>query len=60
MNQPQLIEALSDLLGDALISQSLNLGEVTCAIAPGHFADARAKLRIAPQNSTIQPRRPQC
>ena len=45
MNQSQLTDRLPDLLGDALISQSLNLGEVTCEIDPARIADACAKLR---------------
>ena len=45
MNQPQLTDRLPALLGDALISQSLNLGEVTCEIDPARIADACAKLR---------------
>ena len=45
MNQSQLTDRLPDLLGDALISQSLNLGEVTCEVDPARIADACAKLR---------------
>ena len=45
MNQPQLTDRLPALLGDALISQSLNLGEVTCEVDPARIADACAKLR---------------
>ena len=45
MNQSHLTDRLPDLLGDALISQSLNLGEVTCEIDPARIADACAKLR---------------
>ena len=45
MNQSQLTDRLPALLGDALISQSLNLGEVTCEVDPARIADACAKLR---------------
>lgn len=45
MNPDQLINRLPGLLGDALISQSESLGEVTCEIAPGRIAEVCAKLR---------------
>ncbi len=45
MNQSQLIDYLPALLGDALVGQSLRLGEVTCEIERDHIADACVKLR---------------
>ncbi len=45
MNQTQLIDRLPDLLGDALLAQSLNFGEITCEISPAHIAEVCAKLR---------------
>ena len=44
-NRTHLIEHLPGLLGDALISHSLDLGEVTCAIDPARIKEVCAKLR---------------
>ena len=45
IDQPQVIERLPGLLGDALISHASNLGEVTCEIVPGAIVGACTKLR---------------
>ncbi len=45
MSQAQLIDHLSGLIGDGLITQSLSLGEITCEIDPAHIAEVCAKLR---------------
>ncbi len=45
MNQSQLIIHLPDLLGDALLSYSLALNEVTCEIAPERIKEVCMKLR---------------
>ncbi len=41
----QLEKHLPGLLGDALLSQNVALGEVTCEINPAHIAEVCAKLR---------------
>jgi len=43
-----LIDCLPGLLGDALISQSMYLGEVTCEIDPGQIITVCEKLRDDP------------
>ncbi len=48
INQAQLIERLPGLLGDALVSHSISLDELTCEIAPGQIAEACLKLRDDP------------
>ena len=47
MNAAQLQDRLPALLGDALLSQSERLGEVTCEIAAPRIVEACGKLRDA-------------
>ena len=47
-NQSPPFDCLPDLLGDALLSQSVALGEVTCEIAPGRIKEVCALLRDDP------------
>ncbi len=44
-DQAQLIAGLPDLLGEALLSQTLKLGEVTCEIAATRILEVGKKLR---------------
>lgn len=45
MRQSLLNDYLPALLGEALISQSVSLGEITCEIAPDRIVEACTKLR---------------
>ena len=48
MNLSQLADRLPDLLGDALLSVSVEFGEVTCLINAAHIKEVCTKLRDDP------------